>query len=159
MDPNTLASPGREFDGGLPAVIAGKLGADPRLSARKLAEFQGIAASTICRYFTEVLVMKCRNLCWVPHTRTPPQKVMDTELARSMSHALAKHEHTNYHLLFPGAESWMFNAADHRTRRVASWDDIDEIERPTHFHQKTMFMIPRTSILRLVLAQFRCERI
>jgi hypothetical protein len=35
----------------------------------------------------------------------------------------------------------MFYAEDHRTRWGASWDDIDEIGRPPHFHQKTMFAI------------------
>jgi 3-mercaptopyruvate sulfurtransferase SseA len=50
-DLNTAASPGREPDEGLAAVIAGKLDADPHLSARKPASFLGIASSTVCRYF------------------------------------------------------------------------------------------------------------
>jgi hypothetical protein len=36
MDLNTIASPGREPDEGFVAMIAGKLDADPHLSARKL---------------------------------------------------------------------------------------------------------------------------
>jgi hypothetical protein len=35
----------------------------------------------------------------------------------------------------------MFYAYDHRMRWAASWDDIDEIERSSHFHQKTMFTV------------------
>jgi hypothetical protein len=35
----------------------------------------------------------------------------------------------------------MFYAYDHRLRRVASWDDVDEIERLSHFHQKAMFTV------------------
>jgi histone-lysine N-methyltransferase SETMAR len=35
----------------------------------------------------------------------------------------------------------MFHAYDHRARWVASSDDVDEIERPSHFHQKTMFTV------------------
>jgi hypothetical protein len=66
---------------------------------------------------------------------------MRTELAQSMLQAPAKHEHTNYHFIFTGDESWMFCAYDHPTRLVASWDDIDEFERPSHFHQKTMFAV------------------
>jgi hypothetical protein len=66
---------------------------------------------------------------------------MGAELAQSMLQALAKHEHMNYHFLFTGDESWMFYAYHHRTRWVASWDDVDEIERPSHFHQKTMFTV------------------
>jgi hypothetical protein len=37
MDLNTIASPGKEPDGAVAAVIAGKLNADPHLSAQKLA--------------------------------------------------------------------------------------------------------------------------
>jgi hypothetical protein len=78
---------------------------------------------------------------WVPHTLTPAQKVMRVELAQSMLQALAKHEHANYHFLFTGDQSWMFYAYDCRTRWVASWNDLDEIEWPSHFHQKTMFTV------------------
>jgi hypothetical protein len=35
----------------------------------------------------------------------------------------------------------MFHACDYQTRWAASWDDVDEIERPSHFHQKTVFTI------------------
>jgi hypothetical protein len=47
----------------------------------------------------------------------------------------------NDHFLFTDDESWMFYACGHRTRWVVSWDDVDEIERPSHFHQETMFTI------------------
>jgi hypothetical protein len=59
-DRNTIASPGREPDESLTAVIAGKLNVDSHFSVRKLAQSLGIAASTICRYLTEVLGMMCR---------------------------------------------------------------------------------------------------
>jgi histone-lysine N-methyltransferase SETMAR len=58
-----------------------------------------------------------------------------------MLEALAKHEHTNRHFLFTGDESWMFYDYDHRTRLIASWDSVDEIERPSHFRQKTMLTV------------------
>jgi hypothetical protein len=77
----------------------------------------------------------------VLHTLTPAQKLMRAELPQSMLQALAKHEHKNYRLLFTGDESWIFYAYDHITRCVASWDDVDEIERPSHFHQKTTFTV------------------
>jgi hypothetical protein len=53
---------------------------------------------------------------------------MRTELAQIRLQAFAKHEHTNYHFLFTGDKSWMSYADGHRTRWVASWDDVDEIE-------------------------------
>jgi hypothetical protein len=83
-DLNSLTSPGKEPDEGLAAVIAGKLDADPHLLAGKLAQSLGIAASTVCRYLTEVLGMKCRYLLWGPDRLTPAQKVVRTELVQSM---------------------------------------------------------------------------
>jgi hypothetical protein len=140
-DGNTVASPGRKPDESLAAVIAGKLDADLHFSARKLAQSLGTAVSTVCRYLTEVLGMKLRHLHWVPHTLTPAQKLIRAELAQSMLQALTKHEHTNYHFPFTGDQSWMFYVYDHRTKWVASWDDVDEIERPSHLHQKTRFTV------------------
>jgi hypothetical protein len=140
-DLNTVASPGREPDESLAAVTTGKLDADPHFSARKLAQSLGIAASTVCRYLTEVLGMKRRHLPWVPHALTPAQTLVLAELAQSMLQALAKHEHTSYHFLFTGDESWMFYAYDYQTRLVASWDDVDEIERLSYLHQRTMFTV------------------
>jgi hypothetical protein len=81
---NTVASPGRESDEGLAAVIAGKLDADPHLSTKKLAQSQGIATSAVCRHLTEIVGVKCRHLRWVTHMLTPASKVMYTELAQSM---------------------------------------------------------------------------
>jgi hypothetical protein len=72
--------------------------------------------------------MKCQHLRWVPHLLTPAQKVMRAELAQTMLQGLAMQEHTNYHFLLTCDESWMFCADDHRTRWVASWDDVDEFE-------------------------------
>jgi hypothetical protein len=47
-DLNTIASPRRGYDGRLAVVIAGKQDADPRFSARKIAQSLGIAISTVC---------------------------------------------------------------------------------------------------------------
>jgi hypothetical protein len=85
--------------------------------------------------------MMCRHLRSVPHTLAPAQKLMRAEMAQSMLQAPAKHDHTNYHFPFTDDEPWMFYAHDHQMRWVASWDDVDEIERPSHFHQKTMFTV------------------
>jgi hypothetical protein len=112
-DFRTIASPGREPDKSLAAVIAGKLDADPHFSARKLAQCPEITASRVCRHVTEVFEMRCRQLRWVPHTLTPGQKLIRAELAQSMLQALAKHKHTNYHFLFTGDEPWMFYFYDH----------------------------------------------
>jgi hypothetical protein len=79
-DVNTIANPEREPDESLAAVIAGKLDDNPHFPTRKLAQSLGIAMSTVCRYLTEVLGMKCRHMRWVPHTLTPVQILMRAEL-------------------------------------------------------------------------------
>jgi hypothetical protein len=112
-DFNTIASPGRQPDESLVAIRGDELNADPRLSARKLAQSLGITASTACRYLTEVLGMMSRHVRRVPHTLTAAQKLMRAELAQSMLQALAKHGHTNYHFLFTGDESGMLYDYDH----------------------------------------------
>jgi hypothetical protein len=140
-DFNTITSPGRELDEDIAAAVAGKLDIDPQLSTRKFALSLLIPASAVYRYLTEVLGIKCRHLRWVPHMLAPAQKVMHTELAQNNLQTLAKHENTNYHLLFIGDEQWIVYTSDHRTTWVTSWDNVDEIEQPLYFHQKTIFTI------------------
>jgi hypothetical protein len=137
-DLSTIASPGGEPDEGLTAIIAGRLDADSYLSARKRAHSLGIALSTVCLYLVEVLGMKYRHLHRVPHTSMTSQKAVCAELAQGVQQALAKHEDTNFTFLFRDDESWVFSAYDYRPVRAASWDDVDGIEGPSHFQQKTM---------------------
>jgi histone-lysine N-methyltransferase SETMAR len=85
--------------------------------------------------------MKCRHLRWMPHTLTGEQKVVRAELPPSALQALAKHQHTHFHFSFTGDETWMFSTHDHRTMWIASWDDVEEIGRSSHFQQKTMVTI------------------
>jgi AraC-like DNA-binding protein len=122
-DLNNIASPRREPDEGLAGVIAAKLDADPHLSAGKLAQSLGIAVSTVCRYLTEVLGMKCRHLRSMPHMLTAAQKVVRVELAQRMLQALAKHNRSHFHFLFTADESWIFYTYNSRTIWVESWDD------------------------------------
>jgi hypothetical protein len=136
-----VATPRREPDEGLSSVIAGKLDADPHLSAWKLAHSLGIAVLTVCHYLTEVLGMKCQHLRWIPHMLTQPQKDARVESAETMLRELVKHQASNFRFLFAADESWLFYAYHHETMCAASWDDVDEIERPSHFHKKTMFVI------------------
>jgi hypothetical protein len=75
------------------------------LSARKLAQSLGIAASPVCRNMTEVLGMKWRRSRWVPHTFTAAQKVIRVELAQRMPQVLEKHKRGHFHFLCTGDES------------------------------------------------------
>jgi transposase len=55
-----------------------------------------------------------------------------------MLQMMESHAASNFHLLWTGDESWMFYEHDHETMWVASWEEVDELERPTHYHRKTM---------------------
>jgi hypothetical protein len=72
---------------------------------------------------------------------TQPQKDARVESAQTTLRELAKHQASNFRFLFTGDESWLFYAYRRETAWAASWDDVDEIERPSHFHKKTMFVI------------------
>jgi hypothetical protein len=72
---------------------------------------------------------------------TLAQKVVRVELAERMLQALANHQRSYFHFLFTGDESWMFYAHNDWTVWVPSWDDVDQIERSSHFQQKTMLTI------------------
>jgi hypothetical protein len=78
-DLNNIASLGRGPDEDLTAIIAQKIDVDRHLSGRTLSQFLGIAAPTVCRYWTEVPGMKCHNLRWVPHALVAAQKVVCAE--------------------------------------------------------------------------------
>jgi hypothetical protein len=85
--------------------------------------------------------MKCRHLRWVPHTVTQPQKDARVESAQAMLREAAKHQASNFRFLFTGDESWLVYAYRHKTMWADSWNDVKEIESPSHFHEKTMFVI------------------
>jgi hypothetical protein len=85
--------------------------------------------------------MKCRHLRCVPHTLTAAREVVRVELTERMRQALAKRARSHFHLLFIGEQSYMFYAYNHRTTCLLSWDDVDEIEQPSYFQQKTMRII------------------
>jgi histone-lysine N-methyltransferase SETMAR len=140
-DLTNIPSPGRPREEELARAIAHKHEEDPHLSARKLAQYLGIAHSTVCSYLSEVLQMKCLRLRWVPHTLSIEQKAKRAEYAGEMLRILQTHESTGFHFLFTGDESWIFYSYNHRTQWVASWEELDEVERPSHYHRKTMVTV------------------
>jgi histone-lysine N-methyltransferase SETMAR len=133
--------PGRTPDESLAAVIAAKHERDRHLSARKLAKSLGISPTTVCHYFTDVLGLKLRHMRWVPHTLTLEQKDKRAQLAGSMLIALEKHRASGFHFMFTGDESWLFYHYERECVWAASWEDIGEIERPSHHQKKTMMTV------------------
>jgi hypothetical protein len=134
-------SPGRTPDEVMINAIANKHAKDPRLSARKIAQSLRIATSTVCHHLSQSLGLKCLRLRWVPHTLSAAQKAKRAEYAEEMLRTLATHESTGFHFLFTGDESWMFYSYHERTMWVASWEEVAEVERPSHYHRKTMMTV------------------
>jgi histone-lysine N-methyltransferase SETMAR len=69
---------------------------------------------------------------------TTSQKVKRVSMAKSMLKTLEKQAASNYHFLWTGDESWMFYEYHHQTMWATSWEDVDEIERSSHYQRKTM---------------------
>jgi histone-lysine N-methyltransferase SETMAR len=140
-DLSDLHRPGRTPDEGLALVIAAKHEQDRHLSARQLAKSLGIAVSTVCHYLSNVLGLKLRHMRWVPHTLTVEQKAKRAQLAGSMLSELEMHRASNFHFIYTGDESWLFYHYDQQRMWVASWEDVEEIERPSNHQKKTMLTV------------------
>jgi transposase len=131
-DLSDLEKPGRLPDESLDPVIAARYEMDPSCLARKIARSLGIALSTVCRCFTEVLGLSYPHLRWIPHTLTPAQKVARVEIAKRMLGELAKHQASNFHFIYTGDESWFLDEYQQTNRWVPVWDDTPTVVRPSH---------------------------
>jgi histone-lysine N-methyltransferase SETMAR len=132
---------GRPPDEGIPWAIHSVLQADPLVSARAIARTLKLSVSTVLRHLTDNFQMKYRHLKWVPHRLTSEQKAKRAELAGSMLETLRRHRRTHFRFLYTGDESWMFYSYPHTHQWVASLDDLEEIERGSHFKQKRMLTV------------------
>jgi histone-lysine N-methyltransferase SETMAR len=56
----------------------------------------------------------------------------------SMLQTLESHGASSFHFLWTGDKSWMFYEYIRAIMRAVSWDEVDELERPMHYHRKTM---------------------
>jgi hypothetical protein len=54
---------------------------------------------------------------------------------------LAQHEETDFRSLFMGNETWIFYENHHDTVRLASWEEPEEFQKPTHHQTKSMFSL------------------
>jgi hypothetical protein len=75
---------------------------------------------------------------WGLHTLTAAQKAKRAEKIGSMLQTPESHAASNFHFLWTGDESWMFYECDHEKIWAASWEKVDELERTTHYHRKTI---------------------
>jgi hypothetical protein len=55
-----------------------------------------------------------------------------------MLQTLESHTTSNFYALWTGDESWMFDEYHHEIVWAASWEEVDELERPTHYYKKTL---------------------
>jgi hypothetical protein len=54
---------------------------------------------------------------------------------------MAQHEETDFQSLFTGDETWIFYENDHETVWIASWEEPEEFQKPTHDQKKSMVTI------------------
>jgi hypothetical protein len=138
---SNISPPGRALDEGLDDCIEKALKEDPHLSTRKIAKALNSSSTTVRNHLTKPLRMRFYHLRWIPHTLTAAQKAKRKEMAGSMLQTLESHTASNFHFLSTGDESWMFYGYHHETVWAASWEEVDELERPTHYHRKRMVTV------------------
>jgi hypothetical protein len=69
---------------------------------------------------------------------TAAQKANDWERAESTLQTLESHAASNFHFMWTGEGSWLLHECHHETMWAASCEEVDDFERPTHYHKKTM---------------------
>jgi hypothetical protein len=111
---------------------------DPHLSTRNSATALNIRLRTVRNDLTKSSGMKYCHMGWVPRTLTAAQKVKSVDVAGSMLQRLESQTASNFHFLWIGDELWMFYEYHHEIMEAASWENVDELEQPTHYHGKTM---------------------
>jgi hypothetical protein len=89
--------------------------------------------------------MNCSHIQWVARTLTEAQNGKRADGAGSMLETPESHAASNFHFLGTDDESWMFHQYHHETTWGASWEEVDELERPTDYHRR-----------RIVTAFFNC---
>jgi hypothetical protein len=75
------------------------------------------------------------------HALMTAQKFKRREMTGSILQMLESHTGSNFHFLWTGDESGLFYEDHHETIWAASWKGVDELERPTHYHKKTMITV------------------
>jgi histone-lysine N-methyltransferase SETMAR len=140
-DLNNIESPGRTPDEGLAHAILRKHEEDPRCSVTDIGHALNIAPATAWHYLRDVLKMKLRNVKWIPHVLTEDQKAKRTEFAQSMLATLAEHRDTSFRYLLTGDETWMFYAYYKKRYWMSPWEDVEEVQRPSHHQKKRMLSV------------------
>jgi hypothetical protein len=135
---SNVPAPGRAPDEGLSDCIAMVLKEDLHLSTRKIANALTISSTTVRGHLTTSLGMRCYRLRWFPHSLTAAEKAKRAEMAGSRLQTLETHAASNFHFLWTGDESWAFYEHHHETMWAVSWEEGDELERPRHYHRRTM---------------------
>jgi hypothetical protein len=63
------------------------------------------------------------------------------EVAKTMLKILASHAASNFHFLLTGDESWLLYAYHIRTIWTLSPENINQVQRPSHFAKETMAIV------------------
>jgi hypothetical protein len=63
------------------------------------------------------------------------------KMAGSLLQTPESHAASNFHFLLTGGGSWIFDENRHQTIWAASWEEMDELKQPTHYHRKMMVIV------------------
>lgn len=112
-DFSNIAPPGRVPGGGLDDCIAKGFKEDPLISTKKIAKDLKSSSTTVRNHLA-------------------------SSFAGSATHPLEKHAASSFHFPPIDDESSMFYEYHHNIVWAASWGKMDELERRSHYHRRTM---------------------
>jgi histone-lysine N-methyltransferase SETMAR len=119
--------PGRSPIDNLDGDILCVLQYGPFATVRSIAEEVDISHETVHRRLTESLGLRPRLLEWVPHFLTPNLKRKRVELAKELLDILRFEEHTGFHRILTGDESWL--SLDYSSDHISACADDNVPQR------------------------------
>jgi hypothetical protein len=140
-DLHDLDRPGRPANDDLALAITHLHEEEPTYMARDIARALSIPLSTTCYYLRNVLGMSRRHGRWVPHLLTQGEKDKRTVSSKQMLETLRAHRKTSFQYLYTGDESWILYTYNQRSFWIAPWEQVPEVERPTHHQKKQMLSV------------------
>jgi AraC-like DNA-binding protein len=111
----------------------------PFETVRSIAEEVGVSSATVHRRLTESLELQPRFLKWVPHLLTCDLKTKRVELARELLETLRSEEHTCFHRIITGDESWFY--LDYSSDHIWTCASDDVPQRVSHQIQSEKLML------------------
>lgn len=132
---------GRPVDEGLSCSIQALLAAEPKLSARQIAERLHRPVSTIKYQLRHVLGYQFMKTRWIPHTLTDKQRDARVRDSRALLKTLEDAEKNNLHFFVTGDESWFFYESPNNGLWMPPDSRAPQAQKRSHYAPKTMITV------------------